>query len=428
MAEPQDGGANTQGAGNGVLQASVSVLIATYNRAQYLAECLDSVLGQTVRPAQIIVVNDGSTDNTAEVLKPYLDRIEYIEKKNGGKASALNLAMQRVRGDYVWIMDDDDAGLPDALETHLKVLENKPEVGFTWTTGFYAREGVQGGRLEAYERWPLPEAHDEGLFLRLLEGNVVAFHSAILCRTSCYRAVGQFNLELIRSQDYDMLLRLARRFRGRRLDQPTILYRIHSGARGSETTRFGVEEIGSKWRAYNRKILLRLRGELELREYLPAVMQHQPLGALEARRAYLQRMAAMASTGLVTEMLEDLRLAVSGHSSDSHLAPEERDFVRRSIEYLTQSELAVLRRTFRAGLLDTLPLGREVREEMARAFYERAVKGLNERHPKEILAVLRAGRKVHGLYGFLGAMRRARLHRKLVPVAQGAARKGHLSD
>ncbi len=383
---------------------TVSVLIATFNRACYLPECLESVLAQTIRPTQVIVINDGSTDNTREVLAPYMDRIEYIEKPNGGKASALNLGLSRARGDYIWIMDDDDAGLPEALETHLNVLEEDQSIGFTWTTGYYAREGPGGGRLEIVEPGPAPEIPDDGLFLRMLKGNVMVFHSALLCRTSCYRAVGPFNTELIRSQDYEMNLRLTHRYAGRRIDKPTVLYRIHSGSRGSEAGRFEAEEIGLKHRQYNQKILSRFRNELELHEYLPVDLQSEPLGHLEIRRAYLQRMAIMASAGLMGEMVEDLHSALS--AADSPLTSVERELVQKTMEDLSQCDLAVLRRTFPTRTVGATQLGRQLQEVIADALYRRAVKGAKGRHPREIVAVVRTGRRVHGIRGFLQAMRR----------------------
>ena len=81
----------------------VSVLIPTYNRADYIEECLDSILNQTVPPLEIIVIDDGSEDDTAQRLESYKDRIIYLHKENGGKPSALNLALTQVRGDYIWL-------------------------------------------------------------------------------------------------------------------------------------------------------------------------------------------------------------------------------------------------------------------------------------------------------------------------------------
>jgi len=102
--------------------SDVTAVIATCNRAHYLGEALDSVLRQTMPPAQVIVVNDGSTDATEAVLGRYGERIEVINQENGGKSRALNRAMAKVRGEYLWIFDDDDIAVPQSLERHLAVL------------------------------------------------------------------------------------------------------------------------------------------------------------------------------------------------------------------------------------------------------------------------------------------------------------------
>jgi glycosyltransferase involved in cell wall biosynthesis len=108
-----------------------TVIVPTFNRARFIGEALDSILGQTRRPDQVIVVNDGSTDGTLSVLDAYSSRIEVVSKPNGGKAAAINTAMPLAGGDCVWIFDDDDVALPDALQRHLEALEEDVEADFT---------------------------------------------------------------------------------------------------------------------------------------------------------------------------------------------------------------------------------------------------------------------------------------------------------
>jgi glycosyltransferase involved in cell wall biosynthesis len=112
----------------------VSVLIPTFNRANYIVESLESVLSQTRRPAEVIIIDDGSTDDTVERLAPYMQRIAYLRKENGGKSSALNLGMKAVTGEYVWIFDDDDIAYPDALARHAEVFASNPHIGSVMAT------------------------------------------------------------------------------------------------------------------------------------------------------------------------------------------------------------------------------------------------------------------------------------------------------
>lgn len=90
----------------------VSVIIPVYNRAHYIKECLDSVLSQTYKDYEIIVVDDGSTDNVKEVLLPNMQQIRYIYKENGGAASARNVGIMHAKGDYIAWLDSDDRWLP----------------------------------------------------------------------------------------------------------------------------------------------------------------------------------------------------------------------------------------------------------------------------------------------------------------------------
>ena len=100
---------------------SVTVIIPTYNRAHLLRQALDSIFRQTLTPSQVIVTDDGSTDDTREALRGYYDRIEYLpQAHNRGKAAALNAALPRVRGELVWIFDDDDVALPHSLDSFWK--------------------------------------------------------------------------------------------------------------------------------------------------------------------------------------------------------------------------------------------------------------------------------------------------------------------
>jgi len=307
---------------------TVSVLIPTYNRACFLAECLESILGQTFPPKQIIVINDGSTDNIKSVLEPYKARIEYIEKENGGKSSALNLAMSRVIGDYVWVMDDDDVALPDALQRHIEILEQRPEVGFTYSSHCLAYTRPDNGRIIPGPEIPLPHFSEDEFFIRLMERNFLT-HAGIVVRTSCYRKVGPFNTDLTRSQDYEMALRLGRYCRSEKVSGPTFYERCHDGFRGSAADVFEAGLSHHKWREYDQRIFRTLREELSLKDYLPRRFDSENEDVIDKRRVYIQRMSIMAMKGLYGEMVDDLRIVLADKSDDRPLSEEERVMICR---------------------------------------------------------------------------------------------------
>ncbi|MGH8106872.1 MAG: glycosyltransferase family 2 protein, partial [Arenimonas sp.] len=102
---------------------AVSIIIPAYNLAPYIAETLDSVFAQTCRDFEIIVINDGSTDDTEERIAPYRNRIVYIRQENRGVMAARNVGLQAARGRYIALLDGDDLWLPNFLEVLVGMLE-----------------------------------------------------------------------------------------------------------------------------------------------------------------------------------------------------------------------------------------------------------------------------------------------------------------
>jgi glycosyltransferase involved in cell wall biosynthesis len=321
------------------VSAGVTAIIATYNRAQYLAEALDSVLGQTVPPAQVIVVNDGSTDRTAEVLRGYGDRIEVIDQENGGKPRALNRAMPLVRGAYVWIFDDDDIALPHNLARHLAVLEADDRLGFVYS-GCAIVNSYPDGRIEHRGRMPMPDVADDEIFVRMLEQNFMQ-QQAMLVRTRCYRDLGPFETGLDHSDDYEMNLRLARRFHGTGLGVESFLFRHHQGSRGRRAARFSAGDRYRLWIDNSRKLLRRLHSELDLAEYLPRRLASNPLDAPRRRQALLQRACVLARCALWDEALADFREALVITLPGVPLRGVEQELCRRSLQMHLRREPAI---------------------------------------------------------------------------------------
>ena len=111
----------------------VSVIIPTYNRADLVCESIDSALAQSFDDYEIIVINDGSTDNTADRLKKYGNKIRYYEQPNGGVNKARNFALSKARGEYIATLDNDDLWHNNKLELQVKILDSFPEIAFTFS-------------------------------------------------------------------------------------------------------------------------------------------------------------------------------------------------------------------------------------------------------------------------------------------------------
>ena len=284
--------------------SAVSVIISTFNRARYIEEALDSVLAQSHPVTQVIVVDDGSSDDTALRLQRYGGRIETIHQANAGKAAALNRAMPLVRGDYVWIFDDDDVALPDSVERRLQPLLKRQDVDFVYSGHYLGHDGPDG-RIVRGRQYDLPAVREGALFQTLAEG---AFFNqqGMLARRSCYSRVGPYDESFNRSQDYELMLRMARLCHGVSIPRPTYIFRQHPGVRGPQGAQHGSEERDRIWMSYEGRIGRRMREQLPLEAFLDDEQMRIGDARLRKRLALLQRAASMASKGLVDEVCADL--------------------------------------------------------------------------------------------------------------------------
>jgi glycosyltransferase involved in cell wall biosynthesis len=370
----------------------VSVLLPTYNRARFIAEALESIFAQTLAPSQVIVINDGSTDNTTFVLKPFRDRIEYLESENRGKPSALNLVMEQVTGEYVWIMDDDDVAISDALKRHVTILEKRPEVGWTYSSYVEANTCEQTARIAPEAEKRLPDFPEEEFLINLME-ECFLIHPTILVRTTSYRQIGPFRTDLVRCQDYEMAVRLARRFPCARVAGPTIYHRLHVGSRGNARDTFNVAQIYEKWLEYMQIFFRELRREMTISEYMPG--RPAPGGeTFGLRLAYFRRMGIMARKRLYDEMIEDLRLTQENSVGNAALSSAERQLLHQTYNSINDPQF------FQKDLLQRIrsvcrgPVGFAIRRELIRCLYWSAVGAVRRRAVPELIESVSAAMRL----------------------------------
>ncbi|MBU5670961.1 glycosyltransferase [Paenibacillus brevis] len=280
----------------------VSVIIPTYNRSDYIAKAVQSVFNQTHKNIEVIVVDDGSTTPPKEALAPYLDRINYIYKENGGKSSALNEAIKQVNGDFIWVFDDDDIALPLKLELQLKRFHTNPELDMIHTNSIDFNT-ADGQVVRVHDPSPFAEQLD---FKMLMRGCFV-HGPTVLFRRGCLEKLEGWDNELVRAQDYDFWLRMARSYRMDYLPVPTVRYRIHSGERGSAENRVSFNEIYSKTLNYERLIFRKLYYSIPIQEIYKENFENENITLM--LEAFIERALVYSARGLLQEAKQDLVIA-----------------------------------------------------------------------------------------------------------------------
>lgn len=200
---------------------TLSVLLPVYNAGRFLAEALESLAAQTFPDFEVIAVNDGSTDGSAEILRAAALRrpwLRVVDQPNGGVAAALNRAFAESRGALLARMDADDIALPRRFERQVAFLDRHPEVGVCGTA---IREfGPGTPRVLAYPRF------NSGIRARLVFGSALAHPTVVMRRPVLQAEAGPYSGQF---EDYDLWLRLAGRTEFANLPEVLLEYRIHAG-------------------------------------------------------------------------------------------------------------------------------------------------------------------------------------------------------
>lgn len=295
-------------------RADVSVLIPTFNRAQYLADAIRSVLGQTRAPREIIVIDDGSTDGTEKVCAAFGDAVRYVRQpENAGKTAAINRGLSISAGEFIWVMDDDDIAPSTAISDLIAPLEKNADIGFSF------------GRLQKFRQTPSgkivyedPQAYrtddHRPLFVRLMEDCFITGQPCTLIRKRCLDAIAPFDESVKVSVDYAILLELAQRADGVDVGTVVLFQRQHEGLRGPESLRYREHDRIRNWMESDARLLTRVLSKLGPAE-LCGLPPGAALTAVQTRRANFQMATIAARKNL-------LALAAEALSSAAHTAPE----------------------------------------------------------------------------------------------------------
>jgi glycosyltransferase involved in cell wall biosynthesis/SAM-dependent methyltransferase len=196
----------------------ISVIITCYNHGQYLADAIESVLQQRYKPVEIIVVDDGSKDDTRTVAQRFAG-VKYVYQKNRGLSAARNTGIEHSTGELLLFLDADDWLLPDALTTNYSYLNQDPELAFT--SGGHIKVNAQKELLEEVKTY-VTEDH----YQWLLQLNYIGMHAAVLFRRWAFQSL-RYDPSLKACEDYDVYLKIAREHPVFHHTSLLTAYRIH---------------------------------------------------------------------------------------------------------------------------------------------------------------------------------------------------------
>lgn len=220
----------------------VSVVIPAYNCALYIGETLASILAQEAAELEVIVINDGSTDETGAIARGFGEPVRVIDQPNSGVCAARNHGIREARGEFIALVDHDDYWLPNKLANQLTAFAANPQVDVVFTAFTWWRPSSDGGRFPepaSFAAQAAPQGIDgdfSGWIYHQMLLDSWVLTSTALARSTVVRASGGFDETLPFSEDWDFWLRVARTSQFLKLREATTLYRQHPN-QGSRVTR-----------------------------------------------------------------------------------------------------------------------------------------------------------------------------------------------
>ncbi len=201
----------------------VSVIIPSYNRANYLPLAVDSILAQSYSVFEIVIVDDGSSDNTVEVVQSFGDKVRFYQQAHQGVSAARNCGLAQARGDVIAWLDADDLWEPEFLASTVPLLESDPMLD-----GVYAGSAHVDEAGNLLSQMSIKTVPPQQLFSALVEDDFVLTPTVVV-RKRCFDEVGPFDTQFRICEDYDMWLRLAEQFSIIGLPRPLVRVRVHGG-------------------------------------------------------------------------------------------------------------------------------------------------------------------------------------------------------
>ena len=202
---------------------NISVVIPTYNRIELLKRSIDSVINQTIKPSEIIIVDDGSNDGTEAMVKKKYDSLKLIKQKNKGASAARNSGIKASSGEWICFLDSDDEWKNDKLEKQITAVANNSDYKFFHSNEIWIKNGKRINQKKKHKKY------GGDIFKKCLDMCRIS-PSSVLIDKSIFEEIGFFNENLVVCEDYELWLRICDRYEVFFIDEPLIIkYGGHQG-------------------------------------------------------------------------------------------------------------------------------------------------------------------------------------------------------
>jgi len=201
----------------------VSIVIPAYNAETFIEETMDHAFKQTLTDFEIIVVDDGSSDRTKQVIEKYTDKVKYIYQKNQGTSAARNNGIDHAQGKYIAFLDSDDIWFPLKLERQINFLESNPKIDLVGCDAELINESGESFN-KLYSRGKKYDVPPDEMLAQLLKRDFIPF-SSVVVKKSLVRNLGGFDLSMV-CEDYEFLMRAVQKYNIAFIDEVLMQYRI----------------------------------------------------------------------------------------------------------------------------------------------------------------------------------------------------------
>lgn len=228
----------------------VSVIIPTYNRGHFIKDAVESVFHQTYSDFELIIIDDGSTDNTKEVLAEYGDKLQYVYQKNQGRSAARNLGISLAKGEYIAFLDSDDVWFADKLERQVPVLESAPANtvlvhGYKCIVNKFL-QAIPGWKVKLRRLYSMAEKGKES-YENYLHSNCI-FTSTILVRRTALIEINSYDIHIQGREDLDLYLcLLLKNYNFAFISEPPLIkYRWHEDNTNAQSSNYSYLQVYEK--------------------------------------------------------------------------------------------------------------------------------------------------------------------------------------